>query len=198
MRYFLFTFLILLLVTGLTVAQDETPEPLLPHQTVVPMELDELIEWMESVQSVLDEQIAGNWYLTAVFNNATNTRVTWFETCCLGAVSIEETRFCCTSNIATFFGYEQAMLPYYQVTLANYAPFEVVESCEVDGIRIHLFKGVSNGYDFYLLNYHVLDGLIARNTGLSFRSLEELERYSQVLFPDVSCSDDTEATEESQ
>lgn len=198
MRYLLLALFIIVASISIAVAQEETPEPSAPIQTVEPMATHELVEWLESVQSVLDTQTP-NWYLSAVFNNATNTRVTWFEACCLGVVTIEEIRFCCAENMATTFSYDQNMLPYYQATLVNYSPFELIESCEIDSTTIHLFKGISNGYEFYIRHYHQENGLTVRNTGLYFRQLPELERYSQIFFPDMTCPVETqpESTEES-
>src|SRR5215204_4298279 len=129
MRYIFVVFLILSITTALTTAQDETPEPdtpFFPFQLIAPMEADELAEWIADVDPLLEAQ-SRNWYLGVVSNSASNTRVTWFEACCKGVVTIEEIRFCCVTQIEPYFHYEADMLPYYEYTLVNYAPSELVQ-----------------------------------------------------------------------
>jgi hypothetical protein len=199
MRYIFVVFLILSLAIGLAVAQEETPEPdapFFPLQLIAPMEADELGEWIASVDPLLEEQ-SRNWYLGIVFNSASNTRITWFEACCKGIITVEEIRFCCVTQIEPYFHYEADMLPYYQYTLTNFMPYELVQSCEVGDIRIHLFKGYSEGYDYYIQHFHKENGLTIRNTGFYFRQLQELEDYRQLFFPDITCPDEVEASEES-
>jgi hypothetical protein len=197
MRYFLLVCLILSIVTVVTIAQDDEPTvPVFPFQLIAPMEADELAEWIASIDPILEEQ-SRNWYVGVVSNNATSTRVTWFEACCKGVVTIEEIRFCCITQIDPYFHYDEDMLPYYEFMLANYSPYELVQSCEVNGIHIHTFKGHSGGYDYYIQHYHAEHGLTTVNTGFYFRRLSQLEQYTQLFFPDLACPAGTQASEDS-
>jgi hypothetical protein len=189
MRDLFLIVLVMLIGVSVAIAQEETPEPAPQSQTPGPMRTDEVVEMTQSMQAQLDT-LSSNWYLTSVLNTATNTRLTWFHTCCNGVVSIEEIRFCCEDTMATYFSYDEDMLPYYRFTLANYTPFELVQTCNVNGIRINDFTGVSNGVDFLIRHFHEENGATVQNTGLYFTTQERLEQYGAAFFPDIVCVDE--------
>jgi hypothetical protein len=176
----------LLLGVAYTDTSTTTSELTTSNPEFAPMSVDELFAWVEEVQAILDG-VTPNWYLGYVTNGDTFTQVTWVESCCLGVVTLHETRFAAEAAIPDFFDYENDMLAYYEFTLRNYAPYELKSSCEINGIRTHLFKGTSGGYEYYIHHFHQEDGLNTLNTGLYFRSLEELETYSQLFFPNLTC-----------
>ena len=191
MTEILIVLLSLLLGVSYADAPVTTAEVVTTTQTSAPMPVDELFEWVQEVQAVL-EDISPNWYLSYVNNGESFTQAAWIESCCLGVVALHETRFTTASAIPDYFDYENDMLAYYAWSLTNYAPYELKQSCEVNGIRIHLFKGTTNGEEYYIRHFHQEDGLNTLNTGLYFRSLEELDYYSQLLFPDLTCPPQTD------
>jgi hypothetical protein len=118
-----------------------------------------------------------------------SSRYAWLNHDFEAVVAIEQVHFLHEQDMDDYFG--QNIERYFDITLLNYSPYDLVDDCELDTIQFYQFEGVFDD-EAYLIYFYLWekDDETMWSLSLYFPTdfEDELLETAEAFFPDfVSC-----------